>query len=76
VVIVPKYRRKILYGKLRRSIGEMLRQLSRTQGSLFGLSFWTRRYFVSTVGIDEGEIRHYIKQQEELQKKQIEFDFD
>jgi len=54
----------------------MLRQLSRTQGSLFGLSFWTRRYFVSTVGIDEGEIRHYIKQQEELQKEQIEFDFD
>jgi len=31
---------------------------------------------VSTVGIDEAEIRQYIKQQEEIQKEQIELDFD
>ncbi|UCG63752.1 MAG: IS200/IS605 family transposase [Deltaproteobacteria bacterium] len=125
VVIVPKYRKKILYVKLRRSIGQMLRQLCHqkgmeledgkaeaehihmllsvppkfsmamtighlkaksaiqihrqlleTQGSLFGRSFWARGYFVSTVGIDEGKIRHYIKEQEELQKEQIALDFD
>jgi len=29
---------------------------------------------VSTVGLDERQIRQYIKEQEELQKKQLEFD--
>jgi putative transposase len=52
------------------------RQLLRTQGSLFGRSFWARGYFVSIAGIDEAEIRQYIKQQEELQKEQIELDSD
>jgi putative transposase len=32
MVIVPKYRKKILYSKLRRSIGEMLRQLCHQKG--------------------------------------------
>ncbi|HVT87682.1 MAG TPA: IS200/IS605 family transposase [Tepidisphaeraceae bacterium] len=32
VMIVPKYRRKVLYGKLRRKIGEILRELCRQKG--------------------------------------------
>jgi REP element-mobilizing transposase RayT len=32
VVIVPKYRRKVLYGKLRHQVGEILRQLCRQKG--------------------------------------------
>ena len=32
VVIIPKYRRKILYGKLRRQIGSILRELCRQRG--------------------------------------------
>ena len=123
VVILPKYRGKVLYGKLRRRVGEILRELCRqkglvegkamvdhihmllsvppkysvamtigylkaksairihrqvlrTQGTLFGRSFWARGYFVSTVGIDEGQIRQYIKEQEDLQKSQLELDFD
>lgn len=125
VVILPKYRRKIIYGRLRREVGEILRDLCRqksieleegkamadhihmllsvppkysiamaigylkgksairihrhvlkTKGTLFGRSFRARGYFVSTVGIDEVQIRQYIKEQEKLQKDQIEFDFD
>jgi putative transposase len=125
VVILPKYRRKVLYGKLRRRVGEILRELCRqkgigleegkamadhihmllsvppkysiamtigylkaksairihrqvlrVQGTLFGRSFWARGYFVSTVGINEGEIRNYINEQEDLQKSQLELDFD
>ena len=125
VVILPKYRRKTLYGSLRREVGEILRdlcrqrsmeleegkampdhihmllsvppkysiamaigylkgksairihrQLLKTKGTLFGRSFWARGYFVTTVGIDELQIRQYIKEQEKLQKDQIEFDFD
>ena len=32
VVIVPKYRRKVLYGKLRRQVGAILRELCRQKG--------------------------------------------
>ena len=127
IVILPKYRKKVFYGKIRRRIGEILRdlcrykgleleegkampdhihmllsvppkysvamtigylksksairihrQLLKTKGTLFGRSFWARGYCVSTVGLDEHQIRQYIKEQEKLQKneEQIEFDFD
>ena len=125
VVILPKYRKKVLYGKVRRRIGEILRDLCRqkgikleegkllpdhihmllsvapkysfamtmgylkgksavrihrellkTKGTLFGRTFWARGYCVSTVGLDEQQIRQYIKEQEKLQKQQLEFDFD
>ena len=32
VVILPKYRRKVIYGQLRRRIGEILRELCRHKG--------------------------------------------
>lgn len=32
IVIVPKYRRKVLYGHVRRRLGEILRQLCRQKG--------------------------------------------
>ncbi len=32
VVILPKYRRKVLYGKLRRQIGQVLRELCKQKG--------------------------------------------
>ena len=125
VVILPKYRRKVLYGKVRRRIGEILRDLCRqkglglvegkampdhihmlvsvppkysiamtigylkgksavrihrqvlgTKGTLFGRSFWARGYCVSTVGIDEHQIRQYIKEQEKLAKDQEQMDLE
>ena len=125
VVLLPKYRRKVLYGKVRRRIGEILRDLCRqkgvglvegkampdhihmlvsvppkysiamtigylkgksavrihrqvlgTKGTLFGRSFWARGYCVSTVGLDEHQIRQYIKEQEKLEKDQEQMDLD
>ena len=119
VVILPKYRRKVIYGRLRRGIGQILRDLCRqkdielvegkampdhihmllsvpprsriamtigylkgrsatrihrellhTKGTRFGLSFWARGYCVSTVGLDEVQIRRYIREQEKLQRDQ------
>jgi putative transposase len=32
VVIVPKYRKKILYGGLRKQVGEIIRELCRQKG--------------------------------------------
>jgi putative transposase len=37
--------------------------------SFKGYHFWARGYFVSTVGIDEGVIRDYIRNQEQNDKK-------
>lgn len=36
----------------------------------WGNHFWSRGYFVNTVGIDEEKIRRYVKYQEEEDKKQ------
>jgi len=127
VVILPKYRKKALYGRLRRELGRILRELcrqkgidlvegkamadhvhmllsvppkysiamtvgylkgksairlhrelSKTKGTLFGRSFWARRYCVSTVGLDESRIRQYIVDQDKLQRDQDqgELNFD
>lgn len=32
IVIVPKYRQRVLYGKLKRDLGEILRDLRRQKG--------------------------------------------
>jgi putative transposase len=115
VVIVPKYRKKVLYGKTKKRVGEILRELCRYKdielleghamadhihlcisvppkysiamviGYLKGKSairihreilgvkqgftnknFWTRGYCVSTVGLNEQQIREYIQNQEKL----------
>ncbi len=41
-----------------------------------GLHFWARGYCVSTVGLDEETVRKYIREQEKLEKQQLEFDFE
>jgi len=116
IVIVPKYRKKVLYGRTRKRIGEIFHELCRYReieileghamvdhihlcisvppkysiamviGYLKGKSairihkevlgvkkgftnknFWTRGYCVSTVGLNEQQIRDYIKNQEKLE---------
>ena len=118
VVIVPKYRKKIIYGKLRHEIGERFGQLCRqkeielleghamvdhvhmllsvpprysiamtvgylkgksairihrdygkVRGTLFGRSFWSRGYCVSTGGFDEDTVRQYIQEPEDHEKQ-------
>ena len=122
VVFIPKYRRKVIYGKLRRRIGLIFRELCRQRGvelleghcmsdhvhmclsvppkysiahtigflkgksavrihrelleerRMTGLSFWATGYCVSTVGLDEDQIRKYIRDQDDLQGGQGELD--
>ena len=123
IVWVPKYRRKKLYGQVRRRFGEITRDLCRQKGielveghampdhvhlclsvppkysisyvvgylkgkSAIRLhqdfsnkmrgskSFWARGYFVSTVGLDENQVRQYIRHQESTENQQMEFDFE
>jgi len=127
VVILPKYRQKVFYGKFRPQVGKILRELCRlkevalvegnampdhihmllsvpprysiamligflkgksairvhrelirTKGTLFGRNFWARGYCVSTVGLNEDQIRQYIRDQEKQQRDmdQGEFKFE
>lgn len=125
IVFIPKYRRKVLYGTLRKHLGEIIRRLARQkeceilEGHLMpdhvhilisippkyavaqvmgylkgksaiqiarqfgvvrknyvGQSFWSRGYFVSTVGRDEDVIRKYIQHQEIEDRRQDQLKFD
>lgn len=112
VVIVPKYRKRVLYGQVKKRVGEILRELAeqkgveivegnvrvdhvhmilsippkysvaRVMGYMKGKSaiklhnengsrkvlrrknFWSRGYFVRTVGLDEEVVRKYVANQE------------
>jgi putative transposase len=41
-----------------------------------GLHFWAAGYGVSTVGLEEARVRQSIRDQEELERRQGEFDFE
>jgi putative transposase len=41
-----------------------------------GLHFWAAGYCVSTVGLDEAQIRQYIREQEEIEQRQGELPFE
>jgi len=71
MVLIPKHRRKVLYGTLRRHLGEIFRRLARFVGHHFG----ARGYFVSTVGRDEQVIRRYIQNQENEDRQQDQLTF-
>ena len=43
---------------------------------LTGLHFWAAGCCVSTVGLDEARVRQSIREQEELERRQGEFDFE
>jgi len=122
VVIIPKYRHKVFYGKRRSGIGRILGELCRQRGvalleghcmldhihmclsippkysvahtmgflkgksavrvhrelmherRMTGLHFWATGYCVSTVGLDEAQIRKYIREQEKLESGQGDLD--
>jgi putative transposase len=41
-----------------------------------GLHFWSRGYCVSTIGLDAEVIRKYIRDQENLEKQQLDLELD
>ena len=63
--VPPKYSIAMTIGYLKgKSAIRIHRELFRTKGTLFGRSFWSRGYCVSTVGLNESFIRKYIQDQE------------
>ena len=75
--VPPKYAIAFAIGYLKgKSAVRIHRELIRTQGTLFGRSFWSRGYCVSTVGLDEAMIKKYIQDQEDDERDQERGLFD
>ena len=119
IVFIPKYRKKKLYGRTRKRIGEILQELCRYKGieilegharpdhvhvclsfppkfsiamtigyikgksaikihrelaghkrQFTGMHFWAPGYCVSTIGLNEEEIREYVKNQEKHEREE------
>ena len=120
VVFIPKYRRKAIFGRLRREIGRIIREIceqyevelveghaqpdhvhlclgippkysvanavGRIKGksairihrehlvgrrrSYAGMHFWAKGYCVSTVGLDEEQVKQYIRDQEQREQRE------
>jgi putative transposase len=67
--VPPKSSIALAIGCLKgKSATRIHRELLHTKGTLFGRSFWARGSCVSTVGLDEGQIRRSIREPEELQR--------
>ena len=75
--VPPKYSIAMTIGYLKgKSAVRIHRELFKTKGTLFGRTFWSRGYCVSTVGLDEAMIRQYIQNQEKHERGQERGLFD
>jgi len=69
--VPPRYSIAMPVGYLKgKSAIRIHRDYGKVRGTLFGRSFWSRGYCVSTAGFDEDSVRQYIQEQEEREKQQ------
>ena len=69
--IPPKFSVANTVGFLKgKSAIQIHRRFLGRQRNFTGFHFWTRGYCVSTVGLDEANVREYIRDQEEEEKRQ------
>ena len=77
VSIPPKYSVSTIVGYLKgKSAMMVFERYSRLKRNFKGHSFWARGYYVSTVGLDEGKIRRYIKNQQDNDTIEDKYDND
>jgi putative transposase len=70
VSIPPKYSIAMVVGFLKGKSAIMLhREFCTRYKNYHGKSFWSRGYFISTVGADEGIIQNYILNQHQHDQK-------
>ena len=83
VVFIPKYRKRIMYGKLKADVVSDVIAYIKGKSALmihdkypemvngWSKSFWARGYYVATVGnITEEAVKEYIQQQKEESKRE------
>ena len=70
ISIPPKYAVSQVIGYIKgKSAIHIARVYGERKRNFVGQHFWARGYFVSTVGRDEELIRHYIRHQEQEDKR-------
>ena len=76
LAIPPKYSVSSAIGLLKgKSASEVMSFGTKTRRMVRGRHFWAKGYCVSTIGLDEATIREYVRNQEEEDKRQEQFDF-
>ena len=71
IKIPPKYAVSEVVGYLKgKSAIAVARQFAGRQRNFAGEKLWARGYAVSTVGYEEGQVRQYIRNQEETDRRQ------
>ncbi|GJL65120.1 MAG: IS200/IS605 family transposase [Nitrospirales bacterium] len=77
LVISPKYAVSSIVGKMKANVSRQLRlrypELKRTY---WGAVLWSPGFFSSTVGLNEAVIRRYVEHQEQMDKGQIQLEFE
>ena len=74
VWIPPKYAVSSVMGYLKGKLAiRLFRRFERLRKRFLGRHLWSRGYCVSTIGIDEERIRHYVRWQEEKDKEAEKF---
>jgi putative transposase len=76
--IPPKYSVSHVVGTLKgRTAIRLFKHFPELRKKVYRRSFWSRGYFVSTVGVNESIIRRYVQHQEakERQAEQLGFEF-
>ncbi len=69
--VPPKYSIAMMIGYLKgKSAIRIHRQLQGVKKGFTGKHFWSRGYCVSTVGLNEEEIRAYVRNQEQLDRQE------
>ncbi len=79
ISIPPKYAVSNVVGFIKgKSAISIARNIMGKKRNFTGESFWARGYFVSTVGLDEDDVKNYIRKQAKEDKRidQLKFNFD
>ena len=68
----PKYSISMTVGYIKgKSVIKIHRDLMGHKRQFTGMHFWAPGYCVSTIGLNEAEIREYVKNQEKLEKEKL-----
>jgi putative transposase len=75
--IPPKYAVSSVMGFLKGKLAlQLFQRYERFGKRYWGRHLWSRRYCVSTIGLDEDQIRKYVKWQEKKEKEVEQMQFD
>ena len=75
LAVPPKYSVAFAIGFLKGKSAVRIHRELLNERRMTGLHFWARGYCVSTVGLDEVQIRQYIKEQDKLESGQGDLGF-